>query len=141
MLVMTTNLGGENAGKSGLGFGRTAEDSVIVSLREHFPPEFLGRIDCVAVFKPLDAPALTQIAQKELCALTERAARQQLAFSYAPDLPEVLAKRALGKKSGARALRSLIQSELEAPMAANLLSEHPTSAVTAQVSDGNIILC
>lgn len=141
MLVMTTNLGGENAGKSGLGFGRTAEDSVMTSLREHFPPEFLGRIDCIAVFRPLDAPALTQIAQKELQALRERAARQQLTFSYAPSLPEALAKRALGKKSGARALRSLIQSELEAPMAANLLSEHPTSAVTAQVSDGNIILC
>ncbi|MBO2526595.1 MAG: chaperone ClpB [Clostridiales bacterium] len=140
MLVMTTNLGGDSAGKGGIGFGRTAEDSVMASLREHFPPEFLGRIDCIAVFRPLGEAALTQIAQKELQALRERAARQQLTFSYAPGLPEALAKRALGKKSGARALRSLIQSELEAPMAANLLSEHPSPAMTAQVKDGNILL-
>ena len=140
MLVMTTNLGGSAAGKGGLGFGRTADDSVLRCLREQFPPEFLGRIDCIAVFQPLGVSALTAIARKELDALTARAAKQDLAFAYAEDLPLHLAERAPGQKSGARALRSLIQSELEAPLAANLLSEHPSAAVTAAVENEKILL-
>lgn len=140
MLVMTTNLGSSEACRGGLGFGRTAEDTVMRSLREFFPPEFLGRIDCIALFQPLGADALAQIAQKELRGLKERADKQRLAFSYAPGLPQALAERALGRKSGARALRSLIQSELEAPMAANLLSERPAAAVTAEAEGKTIRL-
>ncbi len=140
MLVMTTNLGSDAAGKGGLGFGRTADDSAMQALREHFPPEFLGRIDCIALFQPLGMPALTEIAEKELRDLRDRAEKQNLAVSFAPELPAVLAARALGRKSGARALRSLIQSELEAPLAAELLSEQPPSAVTAAVENEKILL-
>ncbi|MBQ3357133.1 MAG: ATP-dependent Clp protease ATP-binding subunit [Oscillospiraceae bacterium] len=140
MLVMTTNLGSSAAGKGGLGFGRTADDAVMRSLREHFPPEFLGRIDCIALFQPLCVPALTQIADKELRALSERAKKQGLSLTCAPELAQLLAERASGQKSGARALRSLIQSELEAPLAANLLSEQPASAVTAAVENETLLL-
>ena len=140
LLVMTTNLGGSAAGRGGLGFGRTADNSVLCSLREQFPPEFLGRIDCIAVFRPLDGPALTAIARKELDALAVRAAKQRLAFTFAEGLPRLLAERAAGRKSGARALRSLIQSELEAPLAANLLSERPSPAVTADAENEKILL-
>ena len=140
LLVMTTNLGGSAAGRGGLGFGRTADDSVMRSLREAFPPEFLGRIDCIAVFQPLDGNALTEIARKELNALKERAAKQRLAFTYADCLPHFLAGRASGRKSGARAIRSLIQSELEAPMAENLLSERPAAAVRAEEENEKILL-
>ena len=136
---MTTNLGGA-AGRGGLGFGRTADDAALRSLREQFPPEFLGRIDCIAAFSPLGVPALTAIARKELDALTERAKKQGLALSCADGLPPFLAERASGQKSGARAIRSLIQSELEAPLAANLLSEHPASAVTAEIENKKILL-
>jgi len=139
MLVMTTNLGFA-AGRGGLGFGRTADDAVTRSLREHFPPEFIGRIDCIARFQPLDVPALTEIAEKELRALTERARKQQLAFSYAVNLPDALARRAVRQHSGARALRSLLQSELEAPLAAALLSEQPPAAVLAQAEGEKLLL-
>ena len=73
MLVMTSNLGARTGG--GLGFGAQAEDGALRSLREHFSPEFLGRIDCVARFQPLDAAALEQIAQQQLTALQQRAER------------------------------------------------------------------
>ncbi|MBQ6431244.1 MAG: ATP-dependent Clp protease ATP-binding subunit [Oscillospiraceae bacterium] len=140
LLVMTTNLGSASAGKGGLGFGRTADDSVMQSLREQFPPEFLGRIDCIALFQPLGIPALTEIAEKELRDLRERAQRQGVSLSYVSEIPAALAARAAGQKSGARALRSLIQSELEAPLAANLLSEQPPSAVTATIEKEQILL-
>ena len=140
LLVMTSNLGSRYAGQAALGFGAQAEDSTLRALREHFPPEFLGRIDCIAAFCPLGEAELTKIAEKQLGALRERAAARKLHMTYSADLPRLLAKRCLGKHGGARELRRLIQSELEAPLAANLLSEQPKAEVAVQVREGSIVL-
>lgn len=140
LLVMTSNLGSCYAGRAALGFGAQAEDMTLRALQEHFPPEFLGRIDCVATFRPLGEAELTKIAAKQLDALRQRAEARKLHLSYAPELPAFLAKRCLGKRSGARELRRVIQSELEAPLAQNLLSEQPKKEVTVLLRDNAILL-
>ena len=140
LLVMTSNLGSCYAGRAALGFGAQAEDMTARALQEHFPPEFLGRIDCIATFRPLGEAELTKIAAKQLDALRQRAAARKLQLTYASELPVSLAKRCLGKRSGARELRRLIQSELEAPLAQNLLSEQPKKEVTVLLRDGTILL-
>lgn len=138
LLVMTSNLGSEYAGRAALGFGAPAEDMTARALQEHFPPEFLGRIDCIATFRSLGEAELTKIAEKQLDALCQRAAARKLQLSYPSDLSAFLAKRCLGKRSGARELRRLIQSELEAPLAQALLSEQPKKEV-AVLLRGNAI--
>ncbi len=140
LLVMTSNLGSCYAGRAALGFGAQAEDMTLRALQEHFPPEFLGRIDCVATFRPLGEAELTKIAAKQLDALRQRAEARKLHLSYAPELPAFLAKRCLGKRSGARELRRLLQSELEAPLAQILLSEQPKKEVTVLLRDNAIAL-
>lgn len=140
LLVMTSNLGSEHAGRGGLGFNRTVQDVTMDALRERFPPEFLGRIDCIAAFSPLDEAALTRIAHKQLAALQGRAERAKLHFRYAPETAQLLAKRCAGTKSGARELRRLIQTELEAPMASALLSDTPPAAMHVAVADNCLLL-
>ncbi|MGM9524371.1 MAG: ATP-dependent Clp protease ATP-binding subunit [Faecousia sp.] len=140
LLVMTSNLGSCYAGRAALGFGAQAEDMTARALQEHFPPEFLGRIDCIATFRPLGEAELTKIAAKQLDALRQRAAARKLQLTYASELPVSLAKRCHGKRSGARELRRLIQSELEAPLAQNLLSEQPKKEVTVLLRDNAIVL-
>ena len=140
LLVMTSNLGSCYAGRAALGFGAQAEDMTLRALQEHFPPEFLGRIDCVATFRPLGEAELTKIAAKQLDALRQRAEARKLHLSYAPELPAFLAKRCLGKRSGARELRRLLQSELEAPLAQILLSEQPKKEVNVLLRDNAILL-
>ena len=140
LLVMTSNLGSCYAGRAALGFGAQAEDMTLRALQEHFPPEFLGRIDCVATFRPLGEAELTKIAAKQLDALRQRAEARKLHLSYVPELPAFLAKRCLGKRSGARELRRLLQSELEAPLAQILLSEQPKKEVTVLLRDNAIAL-
>jgi ATP-dependent Clp protease ATP-binding subunit ClpC len=67
MIVMTSNLGSGQAGKPGLGFTPgTAEDRTRGVLREAFSVEFLGRIDCIAVFRALTRENLCAIARKQL---------------------------------------------------------------------------
>ncbi len=138
MLVMTSNLGSSYADRGGLGFHRTAEDVVQKALSEHFPPEFLGRIDCVATFRKLNESDLTKIAELQLGRLRERAQKQKLQLCLAPELAETLAKKSLAGRSGAREIRKLIQKELEAPLAEHMLSACTPSNASVSVRENHI---
>ena len=141
LLVMTSNLGGEAFGRGTLGFGEGHRgDAVERSLREHFSPEFLGRIDCIASFRPLREEELTQIAEKELAELCRRAERLRVSVRFLPQVAASLARRSSGKGSGAREIRRLIRAEIEGPLAARLLSEAPPECIEARVERDGICL-
>ncbi len=140
LLVMTSNLGSQYAGRGALGFEKTPEDVTMQALRERFSPEFLGRIDCIAAFCPLGEAELEKIARMQLEDLQKRGRKQQLEVTWAPEVVSWLAKKCQGKASGARALRHLIRSRLEAPMADRLLDEKVVSSVTVQVKEDNLAL-
>ena len=133
MLVMTSNLGARTGG--GLGFGAQAEDGALRSLREHFSPEFLGRIDCVARFQPLDAAALEQIAQQQLTALQQRAERLHVRLELPDGLARSFALRSRDGRGGAREIRRLVRHEMEAPLAALLLGTHAPEQVRVDLQD------
>ena len=120
IVVMTSNIGGELKG-DGLGFqpvGRSGETEA--ALRRHFTPEFMGRLDKVVYFKPLQPEAMEGIVNKYLCQLQKRMAANGVQLV----LPEGLA-RELGasaqKQGGARQLRRLVQDQVEGPLASFLL--------------------
>ena len=141
MIVMTSNLGSENSVRGSLGFGKAPEEPGLRSLREYFPPEFLGRIDCVAAFQPLGKAELEKIAEKQLRALCERAAALHVKLHFEADVAESIAHRCLRQPGGAREIRHLIQTELENPLASRLLSaDEPPHSVTAALQDETIVL-
>jgi ATP-dependent Clp protease ATP-binding subunit ClpC len=121
MVVMTSNLGAaEAAGRSGgLGFAPASDtgDRVTARLREYFSPELLGRIDKVAVFHPLDRAALTQIAAHLLDETVRRAAAAGVTLTVAENAAPALATLAHRDAAGARALRRLVRSQVEEPLA------------------------
>lgn len=140
LLVMTSNLGSRHVGRGALGFDTKAADMTMQALREQFPPEFLGRIDCIAAFHSLGEAELAKIASLQLAALRQRAERQHLQLALTPELPMTLAKRALHSRSGAREIRRLIRNELEAPLADRLLADTPERAITARVENDRVLL-
>ena len=120
ILIMTSNLGGEKRG-DGLGFnplGRDQEQMAV--LRQHFTPEFLGRLDRVVAFEPLDGLVMEAIAGKYLEQLKVRAAQTGLQLTVAPELTEYLCRGCKGR-DGARQLRRIVQSKVEGPLAEYLL--------------------
>ena len=141
LLVMTSNLGSAYSARGGLGFAQDASDATQKALQEYFPPEFLGRIDCIATFRRLDEQDLTKIANLQLDALRQRAKQQHLHLDFAPELAPTLAKKSANGHSGAREVRKLIQTELEAPLAAKLLSEPPIEQAAIRVRENKICLC
>ena len=120
LVVMTSNLGGEQRSE-GLGFqpqGKTGQ--VRQALEKHFSPEFLGRLDKIICFAPLQHQDMEGIACKYLKQLQQRAAVAGIQLR----LPEGLAAQ-LGREScrqgGARHLRHLVQEQVEAPLSVYLL--------------------
>ena len=137
IVVMTSNTGGEIR-TEGLGFqpagrGAKAEEA----LRQRFSPEFLGRLDKIVCFAPLEEQAVEGITAKYLQQLQERAAASGLQLMLPEELPRALGKK-LGK-GGARNIRRLVQEKVESPLAVYLLrsSRKPTK-VKASLKDGTV---
>ena len=138
IVVMTSNIGGEIK-SDGLGFqpqGRTGE--MDTALRQRFTPEFLGRLDRVVHFTPLQEETLELIVSKYLKALCNRAESGGIRLSLPEDLAKVLSQQPL-KKGGARQLRRVVQEQVEGPLAEFLLrcSKRP-GKVTARWEQGNL---
>ena len=135
VVVMTTNAGSEVA-SDGLGFnpeGRSERTEN--SLRSHFTPEFLGRLDEILVFRKLSRDTMESIAEKYLEQLRHRAQKQGMELTFPAELARSLAQSCSGK-AGARQLRSLVQSRVEGPLASFLLRCPGTPAAVRAVLEG-----
>ena len=142
IVVMTSNVGGEQQ-SDGLGFlpgGRAGQTDT--ALRRCFTPEFLGRLDSVIHFAPLEEGTVNSIAQKYLHLLQHRAQIAGVRLSYDAGLAEHLGKRGFGK-DGARQLRRIVQEEVEGPLASLLLqsAKKPAAVNVAVGADGLEFSC
>ena len=138
VVVMTSNVGSDVHG-DGLGFrpaGRSGE--MDAALRRSFTPEFLGRLDRVVHFAPLDGASMEAIAQKYLLQLQKRIALQNIQLQLPQELARELGQRCRDK-GGARALRRLVQETVEGPLAMYLLEtgRHP-SCIYGEVINGSL---
>ena len=139
IVVMTSNLGG-NLKSDGLGFQPTGrEGQAKEALRQHFTPEFLGRIDAVVPFVPLGQEALEEIAQKYLNQLLARATAVGIHLAFPEDLAKRLCEQ--GKAhGGARHIRRLVQEQVEGPLAVYLLKcAKKPAKIKSRLEDGNLV--
>ena len=141
IVVMTSNVGSQVHG-DGLGFrpqGRGGE--MDAALGRSFTPEFLGRLDKVVHFAPLDSASLEAIAQKYLNQLQKRTVLQEWKLQLPLELAEHLARRCMAK-GGARALRRLVQEEVEGPLASFLLETGNCKAqILGNLVNGQLCFC
>src|SRR5438270_868096 len=105
VLIMTSNI-------------RTAE-----SMREHFRPEFLNRIDEIVEFRPLSREQLGKIVELQLARLRERLAERELTLELTDAAKETVAEAGWDPTYGARPLKRAIQRLLENPLALRLLED------------------
>ncbi len=111
----------------------------VESMREHFRPEFLNRIDEIVEFKPLSRDQIGEIVELQLGRLRERLAERGLLLELTDAAKEVLAEGGWDPSYGARPLKRAIQRLLENPLALRLLEgdfgEGDTIRVDAQHGD------
>ena len=139
VVVMTTNAGSEVT-SDGLGFNPEGRaDRTENSLRSHFTPEFLGRLDEVLVFRRLGKDTMESIAEKYLDQLRLRARKQGMELTFPGELAGSLAGACTGK-GGARQLRSLVQNRVEGPLAGYLLRCPTIPAAVRAVLEGEKVV-
>ncbi len=138
IIIMTCNVGAQLQG-DGLGFRPAGREGALEgALKQTFSPEFLGRLDDVVHFAPLEPETVAQIADKYLQQLRQRARRQQLELELPAGLGHHLACRCK-KADGARQLRRLVQEEVEGPLAQLLLKwEKKPGRILGEIREGNL---
>ncbi|MBQ3073014.1 MAG: ATP-dependent Clp protease ATP-binding subunit [Oscillospiraceae bacterium] len=137
MIVMTSNIGA-NTAVAGFEDRRT-DGADAACLKECFSPEFLGRIDCVTTFRPLETGTLEQIARLLLSALDARAKEGGLTLAFGEEVAPWLAARCK-TSGGARQFRRLIAEEIESPLADLLLQTPKTKCVSLNLSGESLCL-
>ena len=138
IVVMTSNIGGELRG-DGLGFRPAGREGITQkALQDQFSPEFLGRLDATICFDALSSDAMDAIAQKYLGQLRERLTKVGVQLQLPEELAQSLSNRC-GGQGGARALRRLIQQEVENPLATLLLKNtKKLTKIRATLKEGQL---
>ena len=138
VIAMTSNIGTQQQ-TEGLGFHPSGQDErYMQALQQYFAPEFLGRIDEIVSFRNLSRTDYEGIAGKYLRQLQQRAREQGIQLQLPDSLPSVLASSCTCK-TGARALRKLVQERVEAPLAVFLLGCQKKPTKIQSVLDGDYL--
>ncbi len=139
VIVMTSNLGSqqiqEMAGEDN--YDRM-KGAVMEIVGQHFRPEFINRVDDVVVFHPLEREQIRAITEIQLRYLRERLEERELGLEVSDAALDHLGEAGFDPVYGARPLKRAIQTQLENPLAQQLLSGEFVSGDTIRVDmEGN----
>ena len=145
VICMTSNAGSSEQG-TGLGFNKSAaqlsEEKTMKALSKFLRPEFLGRVDEVIAFKPLEEETLEKIAALMLEEYRPGMEAKGIAYSYTPAALKLLVKQCSGGKFGARDLRRTIRKQVEDVAAERLIDGQLASgsSLTVDAEEDKIVL-
>ena len=136
VICMTSNAGSSD--RTNLtGFGKTAQqatkDKCMKALQEFLRPEFLGRVDEVIVFRPLEQADLERIAALMLDEYKPGMAARGLTLDYTPEALTALVK-VTSTQLGARELRKTIRKTVEDPVAEAIVEGRLTDGMTVTLT-------
>ena len=137
VIVMTSNLGSQMIQQMSGDDYQTVKQAVMGEVKTYFRPEFINRIDEVVVFHALDEAHIKSIAQIQLSNLGARLAQMEMKLVVAESALEKLAEAGFDPVFGARPLKRAIQSQIENPLAKELLEGHFSSGETILVEYSN----
>ncbi len=141
IIILTSNIGAEHIDRMGrMGFSVDTSDTsdyshakgkVMDSLKDHFRPEFLNRLDEIILFNILTPEVVREIAKLQINIVVERLKHKEIALNVGDDVVEWLAKEGYDPHYGARPMKRLIQNKILTPVASML--------VTSGVQEGGVV--
>ena len=136
VLIMTSNIGASNltsAWAEGEDGFEDAKSRVIDSLKQHFRPEFLNRVDDIVVFHPLGESQLTHIVDLRLKDLQAMLADRKIVLELTDGAREAIFKAGYDRAYGARPLKRAIQRMVQDPLAMKILDGSVLHGDTVQI--------
>jgi len=139
IIVMTSNLGISDIGKSGIGFGfaknKTADEyekfkeHTLSALKDKLNPEFINRVDKILVYAALNLKSIEKIVLLELARIQNNLKAKKIKLELDKKLIHWLAKKSFSLEFGARQVRRVIQEQVE-----NLLVD---KILTGEIKNGS----
>ena len=132
IIILTSNIGSHLIEKmESLGFTNNSKvdeyeatkDKVLASLKDHFRPEFLNRLDDTIVFDILSPDAIRHIVDLKIQIIRERLLAKDIELDISADALAYLAKEGYNPHYGARPLGRLIQNKILNPVASVIISK------------------
>ena len=116
------------------------EAKVTETLRQHFRPEFLNRIDETVIFDQLERTELTQIVDIQLDRVSKRLAEQGLSLALSEEAKEFIGNQGYDPVYGARPLKRAIQKHLLDELSLQVLEGKfvPGDVIQVEVEGGGI---
>jgi ATP-dependent Clp protease ATP-binding subunit ClpB len=142
VIVMTSNLGSEMIQEmSGEENYEAMKTAVMGIVGGHFRPEFINRIDDVVVFHPLGREQIRIIAGLQIDILRQRLLERDIGLAMTDAALDLVGEAGFDPVYGARPLKRAIQSQLENPLAQEILAGRfgPGSLVQVDVKDGQLV--
>jgi ATP-dependent Clp protease ATP-binding subunit ClpB len=132
LIIMTSNLGSEFlAGQEDGDDVEAVRPMVMNTVRGHFRPEFLNRIDEIILFKRLSRANMGDIVRIQLQRVEKMLAERRMTVALDAEALQWLADKGYDPVYGARPLKRVIQKDLIDPIARKLLA--------GDLEDGGVI--
>ncbi len=127
VIVMTSNIASDQIMSTLLNPNRDntqtndLREQVTNTLRNHFRPEFINRVDELTIFEPLKKTELRQIVTIQIHHIERMLADQKIKIQLSTAAQDYLADVGYDPIYGARPLKRAIQRELQNPIATKIL--------------------
>jgi ATP-dependent Clp protease ATP-binding subunit ClpB len=125
VVIMTSNIGShfiaEAATSSDGELTEGVRRQVLETLRQHFRPEFLNRVDEIIVFHALSRAHMKKIIDIQLRGLMKRLAERKIKVELTETAKEFLVQEGYDPVYGARPLKRTIQKRVLDPLAVRVL--------------------
>lgn len=121
ILIMTSNIGSQWIYEMNKENKESVMQKVSDSLREHFKPEFINRLDEIIIFNNLDKEQIIKIVDIQLNILKKRLLHKKIYLKVTQKVKEFLAEKGYDPHYGARPLKRTIQRYIQDPLALQIL--------------------
>jgi len=142
IIIMTSNIGSQHIQQmQSIGFSNNNESEdyketkgkVMESLKGHFRPEFLNRLDDIVVFDVLSRETIKDIVLQRVKEITKRLTDKGITIDLTPKAADYLAEHGYDKTYGARPLNRLIQNKILNRVASFMVRKELAEGGTVQV--------
>jgi len=119
IIIMTSNLGSEHlyaeaaaSSQLGLKASKECKERVMRSVRSHFRPEFLNRLDDIVIFDTLDKNALHSVIQLQARDLASRLKERNISLDITSPAMDLILRDSYNPDYGARPMRRYLEKHI-----------------------------
>ncbi|MGD8531004.1 MAG: AAA family ATPase, partial [Syntrophobacterales bacterium] len=134
IIIMTSNVGSQYILDATGESYESMRSRVLESMRQHFRPEFLNRVDEILVFHSLTQEQLKQIVDIQVVWLKRRLADRRIELEFSDEAKILLAERGYDPVYGARPVKRVIQKIVETPLAKKIMAGEVPDGSSVRVS-------